>query len=305
MTLAGMRMSDEQLAEYFETERPRLRSIAYRILGTPDDADDVVQDSWLRFSTADDASIENPAAWLTTVASRLAIDRLRSARHRRETYVGPWLADPIASEPDTVGAPDDALILAESLSLGFLAVFKRLTPLERAVFILHDVFAYPLAEVADIIERSPSATRQLAKRARDHIEQGRPRFAPDPDDIVTLTQVVMAAAMNGDVKTLESFLAEDIVHLSDSGPNHHAARRPVVGVDRVGRFFIGLAKRFEPGLEVHIVRANGQVATYFTLHGDPYMLVVANWVDARMTASFMVRKPEKLTAFHGEWVTSR
>ena len=137
MTLAGMRMSDEQLAEYFEIERPRLRSIAYRILGTPDDADDVVQDSWLRFSTADDASIENPAAWLTTVASRLAIDRLRSARHRRETYVGPWLADPIASEPDTVGAPDDALILAESLSLplGFLAVFKRLTPLERAVHV--------------------------------------------------------------------------------------------------------------------------------------------------------------------------
>ena len=300
-----MKMFDEQLAEYFETERPRLRSIAYRILGTPDDADDVVQDSWLRFSTADHASIENPAAWLTTVASRLAIDRLRSARHRRETYVGPWLADPIASEPDTVGAPDDALILAESLSLGFLAVLERLTPLERAVFILHDVFAYPLVEVADIIERSPSATRQLAKRARDHIEQGRPRFAPDPDDIVTLTQLVMAAAMNGDVKTLESFLAEDIVHLSDGGPNHHAARRPVVGVDRVGRFFIGLAKRFEPGLEVHIVRANGQVATYFTLHGDPYMLVVANWVDAQMTASFMVRNPEKLTAFHREWVTSR
>ena len=254
-------------------------------------------------ATADLATIDNPAAWLTTVASRLAIDRLRSARHRRETYVGPWLADPLASEPE--GSVDDALSLAESLSLGFLAVLERLTPLERAVFILHDVFAYRLAEVADIIERSPSATRQLAKRARDHIEQGRPRFAPDPDDIVTLTQRVMAAAMNGDVKTLESFLADDIVHVSDGGPNHRAARLPVVGVDRVGRLFMGLAKRFEPGLEFHVVRANGQVATYFTLHGDPYMLMVANWVDAQMTASFIVRNPEKLTAFHREWMTSR
>jgi len=297
-------VTDEQLAEYFEAERPRLRSIAYRILGTPDDADDVVQDSWLRFATADLAVIDNPAAWLTTVASRLAIDRLRSARHRRETYVGPWLADPIASEPTSEGGAD-ALILAESLSLGFLAVLERLTPLERAVFILHDVFGYRLAEVADIIERTPAATRQLAKRARDHIEQGRPRFAPDPDDIETLTQLVMAAAMNGDVKTLESFLAQDIVHLSDGGPNHRAARVPVVGVDRVGRLFMGLAKRFEPGLEFHVVRANGQVAMYFTLHGEPFMLMVANWVEAQMTASFIVRNPEKLASFHREWMTSR
>ena len=297
--------SDDQLADSFEAERPRLRSIAYRILGTADDADDVVQDTWLRFATADLATIDNPAAWLTTVASRLAIDRLRSARHRRETYVGPWLADPIASELRNESGADDALILAESLSLGFLAVLERLSPLERAVFILHEVFGYPLAEVADIIERTPSATRQLAKRARDHIERGRPRFAPDPVDIEMLTQMVMAAAMHGDVKTLESFLADDIVHLSDGGPNHRAARRAVVGVDRVGRLFMSLARRFEPGLEFHVVRANGQVATYFTLHGDPYMLMVANWVDAKMTASFIVRNPEKLTAFHREWMTSR
>ena len=138
-------MSEDQLIECFEAERPRLRSIAYRILGTPDDADDVVQDSWLRFATADHASIDNPVAWLTTVASRLAIDRLRSARHRRETYVGPWLADPIASELTNESGADDALILAESLSLGFLAVLERLTPLERAVFILHEVFGYQLA----------------------------------------------------------------------------------------------------------------------------------------------------------------
>lgn len=115
----------------------------------------------------------------------------------------------------------------------------------------------------------------------------------------------MAAAMNGDVKTLESFPADDIVHLSDGGANHRAARPPVVGVDRVSRLFIGLAKRLEPDLEIHLVHANGQAATYFTLHGDPYMLMVANWVDAKMTASFLVSNPEKLTAFHREWMMSR
>lgn len=165
--------------ELFEAERARLRSVAYRMLGTPDDADDIVQEAWLRFATADVDSLENPAAWLTTVTTRLAIDKLRSAASRRETYVGPWLADPIANEPAADLGPDDEVLLAESLSLGFLAVLERLSPLERAVFILHDVFAYPLRDVAQIIQRSDAATRQLARRARGHVADGRPRFAPD------------------------------------------------------------------------------------------------------------------------------
>lgn len=291
--------------DLFEAERPRLRAIAYRIVGTPDDADDVVQDTWLRFSAADLDSLNNPAAWLTTVASRLAIDRLRSSSRRRETYVGPWLPDPIETEPAVDAGPDEAVLLAESLTLGFMAVLERVSPLERAVFILHDVFAYPLAEVAEIIERTPAATRQLAKRARDHVEEGRPRFAPDPDDIETLTALMLDAALKGDLETLESFLADDVVHISDGGPNHRAARAPVIGPQRLGRFFVNLAKRFDPGTEVHLVRANGQHAMYMTTDGEPFMLMVSNWVDGKVTGSFAVRNPDKLAAFHRVWLASQ
>jgi len=291
--------------DVFQAERPRLRAIAYRIVGTPDDADDVVQNAWLRFDAVDFASIRNPAAWLTTVTSRLAIDRLRSTTARRESYVGPWLSEPIADEPATDAGPDDSLLLAESLSLGFLAVLERVTPLERAVFILHDVFAYPLDEVAEIIERTPSATRQLAKRARDHVEAGRPRFAPDPDRVEALTQALLGAAFNGHLETLKTFLAEDVIHMSDGGPDHRAARAPIVGADRVARFFVNLAKRTEPGNEVHLVRANGQLAMYLLADNEPYVLMVANWVDGQVTGAYAVRNPEKLQAFHRAWLASR
>ena len=297
-------MSPEASAELFENERPRLRSIAYRIVGTPDDADDVVQDTWLRFSTADTEGIENLPAWLTTVASRLAIDRLRSSSNQRETYVGPWLSNPFDAEPSPDAGPDENLLIVESISLGFMAVLERVSPLERAVFILHDVFGYPLAEVADIIERKPAATRQLAKRARDHVETGRPRFDPDPADVENLTELMLAAAIGGDVETLKSFLAADVVHISDGGPNHRAARAPIVGPERVSRFFLNLAKRWEPGMEAHVVRANGQLAMYLTNDGEPFMLSVANWFDGQVAASYAVRNPDKLAAFHRAWLAS-
>ena len=133
------------------------------------------------------------------------------------------------------------------------------------MFILHEVFGYPLAEVAEIVERSPAATRQLAKRARDHVQEGRPRFAPDPSDVAALTERVLAAALEGDVETLKSFLADDVVHLSDGGPNHRAARAPVVGPHRVAQLFLGLAKRVVEQGEFHFVRANGQFALYSDL----------------------------------------
>ncbi len=286
----------------FEAERPRLRAIAYRMLGTPDDADDIVQEAWIRFSAAQPTVIENPAAWLTTVVTRMSIDRLRSARRRRETYVGPWLPGPIEGEPSLAEGPDDAAILAESLSLGFLAVLERVSPLERAVFLLHDVFGYPLAEVAEIIDRTPAAVRQLAKRARDHIADGRPRFTADPADIERLTQLMLAATMSGDVEALESFLADDIVHLSDGGADRRAARVPIVGANRVARLFIKLATRWEPTMEFHAVQANGQSAMYTTNHGQPFMLVTTNWVDGKVTASYAILNPEKLAFFHRSWL---
>ena len=246
-------------------------------------------------------SIDNLPAWLTTVTSRLAIDRLRSSSKRREDYVGPWLSDPLDIEPSTDDGPDDTALLVESISLGFMAVLERVSPLERAVFILHDVFAYPLAEVAGIIERSPAATRQLAKRARDHVQEGRTRFEPNPADVEQLTELLLGAAINGDVETLKSFLASDVVHISDGGPNYRAARAPIVGPDRVARFFTNLAKRWEPTMEAHVVRANGQPAMYMTNNGEPFMLTVANWVDGKVAAGYAVRNPDKLAAFHRAW----
>jgi len=287
--------------ERFEAERPRLRAIAYRILGTPDDADDVVQDTWLRFSTIEPESITNPSAWLTTVVSRLAIDRLRAASHKREIYVGPWLPDPVLEEPSIGNTPEEAALLAESLSIGFMAVLERLSPLERAVFILHDVFAYPLTDVAGIIDRRQDATRQLAKRARDHFNEARPRFEPDPADIETLSTLMMAAALEGDIDTLQSFLVEEVVHVSDGGANYRAARAPIVGRDRVARFFINLSKRWEPTMAVHIVRANGQFAAYLTNDDEPYMLLISNWVDGKVAASYAVRNVDKLASFHTAW----
>ena len=296
-------MTDAEI-ERFEAERPRLRAIAYRILGTPDDADDAVQDAWLRYSTIDRSTIENLAAWLTTVVTRVSVDRLRSASHTRETYVGPWLPEPVLSEQPLGATPEDKAILAESLSIGMLAVLERLSPLERAVFILHDVFAYPLTEVAQVIERQPAATRQLAKRARDHISAERPRFARDPDDVETLTQLLMAAALEGDVETLQSYLVEDVIHISDGGANYRAARAPIVGRERVARFFINLSKRIDPTMAFHAVRANGQLAGYITQNGEPFLLLVSNWIDGKIVASYAVRNADKLASFHRAWTAS-
>lgn len=285
--------------ERFEAERPRLRALAYRMLGSAHEADDVVQDAWLRYSMAPEP-IDRPAAWLTTVVTRLAVDRLRSARVRRETYVGPWLPEPIADESPAAG-PEGAVIMAESLSLGFLAVLERLSPLERAVFLLHDVFDVPLTEVATTIERSEAATRQLAKRAREHVHDARPRFAPEPDDVEALTDAFLAAAISGDVDALGSMLADEVVHVSDGGADHRAARAPIVGRDRVARFFANLAPRMPDGGELHKVRANGQFAYYLTVDGEPFLLLVANWVEGKMSGSFAVRNPDKLAAFHAAW----
>ena len=296
----------------FEAERQRLRGLAYRMTGSIADAEDIVQDAWCRFADRR-AAVDRPAAWLTTVVTRLSIDHLRSARHRREhsflwraglSYVGPWLPEPTIETPSTFTDPGERAVMLESITLGFLAVLERLSPLERAVFVLHDVFAVPLSDVAEIIERSPAATRQLAKRSRDHLAAGRPRFEPDPVDVRALTEAMLAAAATGDLETLETYLTEDVVHLSDGGAERRAARRPVVGRDRVARFFVNLTKRVTDGTEIHVVRANGQVALYLTAGGEPGLLLVANWIGGRVSATYSVLNPAKLQAFHTAWIAA-
>ncbi|MGA9276356.1 RNA polymerase sigma factor SigJ [Ilumatobacter sp.] len=287
----------------FEEQRPRLRGLAYRMTGCPSDADDIVQDAWCRFADRHD-DVTDPPAWLTTVVTRLSIDQLRSARHRREHYVGPWLAEPMIDPPSPDDDPGDRAVMIESITIGFLTVLEHLSPLERAVFVLHDVFSIPLSEIADIIERTPAATRQLAKRARDHLADDRPRFDPHPSQVRELTAMMLDAAASGDLETLESYLAEDIVHLSDGGAERRAARLPVVGRARVARFYANLARRLEPGTEIHLVSTNGQAALYLTHDGTPVMLFVPTWVDGRIAATHSLLNPAKLAPFHAAWIAA-
>jgi RNA polymerase sigma-70 factor (ECF subfamily) len=272
------------------------------MLGTPDDADDVVQEVWLRWERSDQASIVNPAAWLTTVTTRVAIDRSTSARARRELYVGPWLPEPVATGPD----PSDLATVSDSLHLGFMRVLETLTPVERAVFLLHDVFALPFAEVAATVERTEPATRQIAKRARERVREGRPRVSAAPADVPALSAAFVAAMLEGDVDRLAAMLTDDVVHVSDGGADHHAARRPVYGPTNVARLFVNIARRsLQPTDELHSVEVNGEFGAYIVRDGAPMSLTVLAWRDRHVAEALTIVNPDKLRRFHRDWLAAR
>ncbi len=280
----------------FERERRRLRSLAYRMTGTPDDADDVLQEVWIRWQGADRSSIQNDAAWLTTVTTRVAIDRLTSARARREMYVGPWIPEPM---PGALVDPAEIAVSADSLALGFLRVLETLDPTERAVFLLHDVFAVPFAEVAVTVDRSEATTRQIGRRARAKVRDGRPRLTPPPAELHELSVAFLAAVIEGDVDRLAAMLTEDVVHISDGGPDHHAARRPVRGAAKVARLFVNLARReWLPTDEFRWVDVNGQSGAYVVRDGEPYLLTVLGWRDGKVAEALAIVNPDKLRHFH-------
>lgn len=283
--------------EAFTSERPRLFGIAYRMLGTVADADDICQEAYLRWSDADHDSIQTPAAWLTTVTTRLAIDRLRSAQHRRETYVGPWLPEPIAADD-----PAHDVEIAESATVGFLAVLERLNPIERAVFLLGDIFRYPFAEVATIVGRTEENCRQIARRARGRVQAERPRFEPESDHQEELVAAFAAAVMEGDIDKLEAMLSDDAVHYSDGGASRRAARNPVLGPARIARLYANLAKRVPSGADFRFVRANGQPAAYICDGDRPLGLHIIGIVDGKVNRLYSIVNPDKLTAFHAATV---
>ncbi|MEM9132644.1 MAG: sigma-70 family RNA polymerase sigma factor [Actinomycetota bacterium] len=306
------------MVETFEAERDRLFGVAYRLLGSVSDTEDVLQEAYLRWADQAGRTIDNPAAFLTTVVSRLALDRLRSARHRREQYVGPWLPEPVEAAP----GPDDDVVLAESLTLGFLAVMERLGPVERAVFVLHDVFAVPYAEIAAVVDRSESTCRQIARRARSRVQAEGPA-AGARGRVVTgvgevgglglgagaaagttagvgaeqeaLLSAFLAAVLGGDVVGLERLLAADVVHLSDGGADHHAARRPVVGRDRVARFFVNLAKRSPEDAVPELVMLNGDPSILVTVDGAPRLTLTMAVEDGLITRVWAMVNPDKIT----------
>jgi RNA polymerase sigma-70 factor (ECF subfamily) len=275
----------------FEAERCHLRSLAYRMLGSLADADDVVQDTWLRWQGIGAhrrAEIERPSAWLTTAATRLALDRLKSAQRQREEYIGPWLPEPVLTDHD----PAESVVLAESLTLGFLTVLERLGPVERAVFLLADVFDEPFASIAATVGRSEEACRQIASRARRRVSDERRRFEPADSD--ALLQAFVAACSVGSIDAFRKVLTDDVVLVSDGGADVHAARRPVVGLDRVVRLLANLARRLPADIDIEFHRVNHEPGLVVRRNGLPWYVLVLAVRDGRAEAVRLVLNPAKL-----------
>ncbi|NGO80996.1 RNA polymerase sigma-70 factor, partial [Streptomyces sp. YC504] len=282
----------------FQEHRRLLFSIAYRLLGSAADAEDAVQDAWLKWSAADRAQVADPKAYLTRIVSNVALERLRSARHKRETYVGPWLPEPILTQPDASEAVTDA----ESVSMAMLVVLETLSPLERAVFVLKEVFAFSHAEIAEALDRSEPSVRQAAHRAREHVAARRPRFRADPSRRRAATERFLAAATGGDMNTLMELLSPDVTLWTDGGGKVRQALKPVVGAATVASWFAAIGTVTYQG-----VAPTDMTARLAEINGGPGMLftspdrVIATITfdfdeEGRISAIHNVANPEKLGA---------
>ncbi len=279
--------------EVFEEHRERLFGLAYRMLSSVSDAQDVVQEAYLRLERQGVASLETPGAWLTTVTSRLCLDRLRSARARRETYVGPWLPEPLIGRAGGAPDPADRVTLAESVSMAFLVVMESLSPAERVAFVLHDVFGYGHDEVAQVVGRGEVACRQLVSRARRHVRERRPRFEADPGERDRVAEAFLNASLGGDLDALLAVLDPDVVLRSDGGGLVKAARKPIHGADRVARFLQRLL-RSQAGLEIERAQVNGGHGFITRSNGRPVAVVALDIAAGRVTDLHVVANPQKL-----------
>jgi RNA polymerase sigma-70 factor, ECF subfamily len=272
--------------------REFLIGVAYRLLGSVQAAEDVVQDAFLRAERADTDDIVEPRAWLTRIVSRLALDELRSARVRRERYVGPWLPEPLLAPIEPAADPADRVTLDEQVSLALLAVLETLSPAERAVYVLHEAFGVPLSEVADIVGRTPEACRQLASRARRHVRDRAPRFDADPGEQARLVEAFKTAAEQGDLEALAVLLDEDVVLRADGGGVVAAARRPIAGRRRVVQT-LAAGVRGAPELAIRVVLVNGDPGLLVRFDGR---VVVFAFVVAggRIVQIDIVANPAKL-----------
>lgn len=289
-------------AAHFEPHRRHLRALAYRMLGSRADAEDVVQDCWLRWC-AQAAAIEQPRAWLSRVATHLCLDRLQSARARREHYVGVWLPEPLVDE-DTLAfedSPETRADHAQQVSIAFMLALERLSPLERAAFLLHDVFDLDFDEIGLRLGRSAASCRQLASRARSHVREARPRFTPPPAQALALLQAFGEAVGAGRVDALAELLADDVSFLSDGGGRAAAVPRPLTGAAQVARVLVGFARRWDPVRQpAQPARINGLpgVVLYDGQGRAQETMALAMAVDAqgrtRVEAIYVVRNPDKL-----------
>jgi RNA polymerase sigma-70 factor, ECF subfamily len=270
--------------------RPALVGLAYRLLGSVSEAEDAVQEAFLRLERHGTDGIDNLGGWLNRTTSRICLDRLTSARARREVYIGPWLPEPLETADDVEATVE----LAESVSMAFLVVLESLSPAERVAFLLHDVFGYDHAELAVTLERSEAACRQLVSRARRHVEARRPRYEPDPAVRDEAASRFLAACLTGEVDALLATLAPDVVLRSDGGGKVSAARRPIEGPDRVARFLVGLARKAPDEIVVETRRYNG---TPGLLIGDAdhiEVVLVIDVADGLVHGIEAIRNPDKL-----------
>ncbi len=273
----------------FQELRPRLFALAYRMLGTRADAEDVVQDAYLRWQSAPAGDVRSPKSFLTTVVARLALDGLKAAHRKRETYVGPWLPEPLVEPAGT-----KHMEMAESLSLAFLRLLESLSPVERVAFLLREVFDAGYDEIAAALQTSESNSRQIVARARKHIQERRPRFTPDRSRQPEILREFLAACATGDPSQLTALLSEDVVLYSDGGGKVSAALNPIAGADRVARFLTGIARKL-PALSVQLAEVNGEVGAILLDAGRPHSVMALDLTAEGLIANlYFVMNPEKL-----------
>lgn len=281
-----------QAAE-FERHRARLTGLAYRMLGSAHEAEDVVQDAYVRWHQADPTAVRSASAWLAKVVTNLCLNRLTSARVQREQYVGPWLPEPVLTH-DGAMTPDDAAVRGEFISMAMLLLLERLTPRERAVFVLHEAFGYAHTEIADILSVSPAACRQLHSRALRRVGDAPRRYRPAPEAKRRLVERFLAASRDGDMAALERMLAADVTSWSDGGGQVSAARRPVVGRAKVSRLVMGFQRRYLPGMRVGITEVNGEPAVLGWSGAELAGVMIVEGTDSRITALRIIANPDKL-----------
>jgi RNA polymerase sigma-70 factor (ECF subfamily) len=279
------------MIEAFEENRQLLFGIAYRMLGTVADAEDMVQNTFLRWQDARD--VHSPRAWLTTVITRLCINHLKSARVQREIYVGPWLPEPIVTEYEPERLENTKL--ADSLSLAFLVLLENLTPTERAVFVLREVFNYEFAEIAPMVEKTESNCRQILARARKQVEERQPRFEVSPDAAEALIQKFGVAVRTGNIEDLLSMLAKDVILVSDGGGKAIAVLRPIYGADRVSRLLVGATRKFgSPTQQSRSVIINGMPGIMSFDDGRVLRVAALGIREGRIHSIYIVSNPDKL-----------
>jgi RNA polymerase sigma-70 factor (ECF subfamily) len=286
----------------FVVHRNLLFTVAYEMLGSATDAEDVLQESWIRWAAVDTAEIREPRSYLVRIVTRQALNHLRTVSRRREEYVGEWLPEPLLTSPDVA----DDVELADNLSIAMLTVLETLGPAERAVFVLREVFDVPYDEIADAVGKTPATVRQIAHRAKGHVVARRPRVRVDRSEFEEVVERLVAALNTGDLQGLMDVLAPDVVSVADGGGKAQgAARRPIVGADRVARYVLGGMAKAEGALAAIATWVNGGPGIRMEMDGKLLGVVSLTVEDGRVTKVFAIANPDKLSRFQEGAVLSR